>query len=159
LLHLVGCLYYLYQCCTVKQISDNEIYLLIKHIRSVICRVAKRLSYIQDARCLKVKQDYKLRTFLCSTQIFPNRSVLTICHKFSRYTFECNNIYEHKKNMAFPTADFHGTRKCLTALSSVFLYRFSPKLQNKLECTDRNSYRLLNKVLISLFDLHEMRGH
>jgi len=26
LLHLVGCLYYLYQWCTVKQISDNEIY-------------------------------------------------------------------------------------------------------------------------------------
>ena len=25
LLHLVGCLYYLYQRCTVKQISDNEI--------------------------------------------------------------------------------------------------------------------------------------
>jgi len=28
LLHLVGCLYYLYQWCTVKQISDNEICLL-----------------------------------------------------------------------------------------------------------------------------------
>ena len=32
LLHLVGCLYYLYQSCTVKQISDNEIYLLIKYV-------------------------------------------------------------------------------------------------------------------------------
>ena len=53
LLHLDGCLYYLYQCCTVKQISDNEIYLLIKYIKSVLWRVAKRLSYIQDARCLK----------------------------------------------------------------------------------------------------------
>ena len=53
--HLVGCLYYLYQWCTVKQISDNEIYLLIKYIKSVLWRVAKRLSYIQDARCLKVK--------------------------------------------------------------------------------------------------------
>jgi len=28
LLHLVGCLYYFYQWCTAKQISDNEIYLL-----------------------------------------------------------------------------------------------------------------------------------
>jgi hypothetical protein len=36
LLHLVGCLYYLYQRCTVKQISDNEIYLLIKYIKSVL---------------------------------------------------------------------------------------------------------------------------
>ena len=38
----------------VKQISDNEIYLLIKYIKSVLWRVAKRLSYKQDARCLKV---------------------------------------------------------------------------------------------------------
>jgi len=28
LLPLLGCLYYLYQWCTVKQISDNEIYSL-----------------------------------------------------------------------------------------------------------------------------------
>jgi len=28
LLHLVGCLYYLYQWCTVKKISDNEIHFL-----------------------------------------------------------------------------------------------------------------------------------
>ena len=54
MLHLAGCLYYLYQWCTVKQISDNEIYLLIKCITSVLWRVAKRLSYIEDARCLKV---------------------------------------------------------------------------------------------------------
>ena len=55
LLHLVGCLYYLYQWCTVKQISDNEIYLLIKYIKSILWRVAKCLSYIGEARCLKVK--------------------------------------------------------------------------------------------------------
>ena len=40
LLYLVGCLYYLYQLCAVKQISDNEIYLLIKYIKSVLWRVA-----------------------------------------------------------------------------------------------------------------------
>ena len=56
LLHLVGRLYYLYQGCTVKQISDNEIYLLIKYIKSVLWRVAKCLSYIEDARCLKVNE-------------------------------------------------------------------------------------------------------
>ena len=37
-----------------KQISDNEIYLLIKYIKIVLWRVAKRLSYITDARYLKV---------------------------------------------------------------------------------------------------------
>ena len=56
LLNLVGCLYYLYQWRTVKQISVNEIYLLIKYIKSVLWRVAKRLSYTEDTRCLKVKQ-------------------------------------------------------------------------------------------------------
>jgi len=40
----------------VKQISDNELYLLIKYIKSVLWRVAKRLSYIEDALCIKVKQ-------------------------------------------------------------------------------------------------------
>ena len=45
----------------VKQISDNEIYLLIKYIKSVLWRVAKRLSYTEDARCLKVKRVMKSR--------------------------------------------------------------------------------------------------
>ena len=40
---------------TVKHISDNEIYLLIKYIKSALWRVAKRLSYTEDARCQKVK--------------------------------------------------------------------------------------------------------
>ena len=35
-------------------IKDNEIYLLIKYIKSVLWRVAKCLSYIEEARCLKV---------------------------------------------------------------------------------------------------------
>ena len=39
----------------MQQISDNEIYLLIKYIKSVLWRLAKRLSYIEDARCLKFK--------------------------------------------------------------------------------------------------------
>ena len=60
LLHLFGCLYYLYQWCTVKQIWDNEIYLLIIYIKNVLWRVAKRLSYIEDARCLKVNIDHAL---------------------------------------------------------------------------------------------------
>jgi len=40
----------------VKQISDNEIYLLIKYIKSILWRVAKCLSYIEDTRCLKVNE-------------------------------------------------------------------------------------------------------
>ena len=70
LLHLVGCLYYLYQWCKVKQISDNEIYLLIKYINSVLWRVAKFLSYIEEARCLKVKLVYK--SILSKTPVMKN---------------------------------------------------------------------------------------
>ena len=36
------------------QISDNEIYLSIKYIKSVLWIVAKRLSCIEDARCQKL---------------------------------------------------------------------------------------------------------
>ena len=54
LLHLVGCQCYLCQWWTVKQISDNEIYLLIKYIKIVLWRLATRLFCIEDARCLKV---------------------------------------------------------------------------------------------------------
>ena len=41
--------------CTVKQISDNEIYLLIIYMKSILWRVAKCLSYIEEVWCLKVK--------------------------------------------------------------------------------------------------------
>ena len=68
LLHLFGCLYYLYQWCTVKQISDKEKYLLIKYIKSVFLRVAKRLSYTEEARCLNVKAIFRnLLEILCKT--------------------------------------------------------------------------------------------
>ena len=74
LLHLVGCLYYLYEWCTVKQISDNEIYLLIKYIKRLLWRVAKRLSYIQDARCLKVKQAVPMRLQVVRRMTLSQRS-------------------------------------------------------------------------------------
>jgi len=41
--------------CTASLKKYNEIYLLINYVKSVLWRVAERLSYIQDARCLKVK--------------------------------------------------------------------------------------------------------
>ena len=35
-------------------------YLLINYTKRVLCRVAKRLSYIENARCLKVTQHKKV---------------------------------------------------------------------------------------------------
>ena len=37
------------------QENIDEIYLLIKYRKSLLWRVAKRLSYIEDARCLMFK--------------------------------------------------------------------------------------------------------
>ena len=81
LLHLVGCLYYLYQRCTVKQISGNEIYLLIKyvHVKSVLWRAAKRLSYTEDARCLKVNNNlirYLFHIFYCNFTAYVSNFVI-----------------------------------------------------------------------------------
>jgi len=39
----------------VKQISDNEIYLLIKYIKKRSLESSKTPVLIEDARCLKVK--------------------------------------------------------------------------------------------------------
>ena len=74
------CLYYLYQWCTVKQISDNEIYLLIKHIKSVLWRIGNRLSYTEDARCLKVKRP-------CDRQHYVGVTKQRQCN--SSYTSHC----------------------------------------------------------------------
>ena len=87
----------------VKQISDIEIYLLIKYIKSVLWSVAKFLSYIEEARCLKVKLDmYQVfintwRSLTCYTQsnsvgkvnIFGGGSIGNCVRKIS---------YEHVSN-------------------------------------------------------------
>jgi hypothetical protein len=57
-----------------------DIYLLIKYIKSVLWRVAKRLSYIEDARCLKVKRSSRVY----ENPLWFHRSVL-----FARYKRQC----------------------------------------------------------------------
>ena len=61
----------------IRQLSDNEIYLLIKYIKSVLWRVAKCLSYIEEARCIKVNT---LRTV--PAQLIQNNSatLTTLVH-------------------------------------------------------------------------------
>ena len=63
----------------MKQISDNEIYLLIKYIKSVLWRVAKCLSYIEDARCLRVKHAQNFIVFTGDpTHLKDQSSVVTV---------------------------------------------------------------------------------
>jgi len=57
--------------------------LLIKYIKSVLWREAKRLSYVEDARCLKVNEHstntYTMSTRLCS---FTRSSVLHVTYAY-----------------------------------------------------------------------------
>ena len=65
----------------VKQILDNEIYLLIKYIKSLVWRVAKCLSYIQNARCLEVKplKDIYIEEENALPLRHPNTSITKSC--------------------------------------------------------------------------------
>ena len=100
LLHLVDCLYYLYQWCTVKRISDNEICLLIKYIKTVLWRVAKRLSYIEDARCLKVKYMYIVFVLLRSCFSYATHSTVPYCPICQGYKTSSKNLGEISKFFA-----------------------------------------------------------
>jgi len=86
----------------VRQISDNEIYLLIKYTKSVLWRATKCLSYIQDAWCLKVKVmnfDLFYAVLLCEEvlpnihwiQLFNANSHLSPCTKAILYS--CMKIF------------------------------------------------------------------
>jgi len=48
--------------------------LLIKYIKSVLWRVAKCLSYIDEARCLKVKQLIPDFIWIALTSYFPRNT-------------------------------------------------------------------------------------
>jgi len=77
-----------------KVISDNEIYLLIKYIKSVLWRLAKRLSYIEEARCLKVNH-LRLLSISCfkvvHAVLFFWISVLILWHQLNAQYQICMN--------------------------------------------------------------------
>ena len=61
--------------------SDNEIYLLIKYIKSVLWRVAKYLSYIEEARCPKVKF---IKVHLLVSELYMLLSLVAILYCLDR---------------------------------------------------------------------------
>jgi hypothetical protein len=120
-LHLVGCLCYLYQWCTVKQISDNKIYFLIKYTKSVLCRVAKRLSCIEDARCLKVKNGVEMAVGIrqrCS----PSRQQSFGSHTRCEHTTVKSNL-DSRQKQTFLYSPQHEKRLWEPSSSLFFGYR------------------------------------
>ena len=98
--------YYLYQWCTVKQISDNEIYLLIKYVKSVLWREAKRLSYTEDARCLKVKEKHAKKRYAEVLLDTNNDVSIEVTPKWIAYTTSNNISVGH----SFHTVRYHRYR-------------------------------------------------
>jgi len=54
-----------------KSQKYNKIYLFIKYIKNVLWRVAERLSYVEDACCLKVK----VETWQAPEQFFGHQKI------------------------------------------------------------------------------------
>jgi len=119
LLHLVSCLYYLYQWWTVKQISDNEIY-LIKCIKSVLWKVAKRLSYTEDARRLKVKSPF----LFPGTLKFKHSVVKSMKPSQLRWTQSVNKVNaKDRAKPSFPDHSRIAVNEVTTVLSQLILWR------------------------------------
>jgi len=78
----------------VKQFSDNEIYLSIKYIKSVLWRVAKRLSYIEDAWCLKVNTDFLLSFSFTGNLLHCRKSIKNPSIIFTFCVFVDTNSYK-----------------------------------------------------------------
>jgi len=78
-----------------QTISDNEIYLLIKCVKSVFWRVAELLSYMEDARCLKVKRLYALLFELAvfvhflTSKFGTTVNVIVFCDNLIQRTITC----------------------------------------------------------------------
>jgi len=114
--------------------------LLIKYIKSVLWRVAKRLSYIQDARCLKVK-------WLCNPHSLSSAAKLS--HQFNLFLILDNRWGHQRKRLStvpttFPLSQTAGHSSavfshCRTSTSiSTLIY---PSLEDSL--TSRDSKRSL----------------
>ena len=91
--------------------SDNEIYLLIKYIKSVLWRVAKCLSYIEDARCLKVKPD----------SVFPDCWFSSVSGKLSWCHIVSPELGECVQHITSGHSNWHNT--AVTCHSSIAPFR------------------------------------
>ena len=95
----VACIIYI----NGRRSSKHQImkYLLIKYIKSVLWWVAKRLSCIEDARCLKVKYIARVHlylTFLQRVNTDDIHFIIVIIQSFNRYfwvTANQNSLNTH----------------------------------------------------------------
>jgi len=92
--------------------SDNEIYLLIKYIKSVLLRVAKCLSYIEEARCLKVNKIQQDATVLLDLIKMMHGTMNIKCYSVS-YT-ALNLTIRFQSNMQVSIYILHASGVCST---------------------------------------------
>ena len=120
----------------VKEISDNEIYLLIKYIKSVLWRVAKCLSYIEEARCLKVKPCiiFKLQYFI-SAHWFKN-----FCNIF--FVCICPLYCSFLKISARVAKTFRGVCSVYNILSFIYMHLLLWMSYPIAQCTDMDHLKM-----------------
>ena len=145
----------------VKQISGNEIYLLIKYIKSVLWRVAKCQSYTEEARCLKVKhhaEEDMRRTsgvnlsFLQFNTIKPRRKTASEPRRFSieesadgiqRREVQCGHPTEwatHTKRSNARIVTARQKEKTHTHIGQKkHVPQFLPHISHRLSATEANS--------------------
>ena len=123
LLHLVGCLYYLYQGRAVKKISDNEVYLLIKYIKSVLWRVAKCLSCIEEARCLKVNRTVSDIVSKFLHVRIQNLSIAMGVRCFITFRSALNSLHHIRRYLRRSSVfAFHSSTRVAAYTSIIFLH-------------------------------------
>jgi hypothetical protein len=99
--------------------SDNEICLLIKYIKSVLWRIAKRLSYIEDAGCKRLRR---------VNPVVLNHKVSNELGHISQGT-PCVAEYEAKyisKGMFTRAGHEARSNLCRTPVSVLFTHRCEP---------------------------------
>ena len=111
--------------------SDNEIYLLIKYVKSVLWGVAKRLSYIEDARCQQVKINFAI--ILPSTHMFHHKNLVCICPTLK------SAILVFMNSISFQSE---------THLCEHHTYRHNSNIHTVTICILKTKFNFLNEIYI-----------
>ena len=130
---------------------------MIKYIKSVLWRVAKRLSYIEDARCLKVKISCKkIRETLLSCRHSNDPNLKTY---YKRYCKLLSKATLSVKKLHYNRIILNSNNKMITTLKTInhkngksnhCKNTISLKIDNK-EITDKNSNaNIFNSYFLSI---------
>jgi len=95
------------------------------------------------------KDDRKTRLKGSVVKTLPRGSLLSKCHKFSRFTCKCDWIYAYKKCTQVPAPIYIKVANNVTCRTT-FYAEFHPDRTTKMERSGRHSFAPWNKARLSL---------